>query len=129
MADCFCGCGRRVKWFQLRRRGLNAAGRDALACLARLDYAEEVARERGRGDLAARTEAFASLREDGQRHSAALKEALHGDGQPVHLGEFKTWLTNAGGFAGIALLDPQLQAKLSAGASDHELRKARDDLG
>ena len=64
MAECFCGCGWRVKG--LRRRGYNAAGRDALATIGLLDYAEGVARERGRGDIAAQAEMFSEVREEGQ---------------------------------------------------------------
>lgn len=126
MAQCFCGCGRKVRGF--RRRGLNVAGRDALLTIGLLDHAEEVARERGRGDLAGRTAAFASIRDEGQRHVSVLKEVTHGERPPISLDEFKTWLKNAKGMTSFALLDPQLQALISAGASERELGDAQANL-
>jgi hypothetical protein len=70
-----------------------------------------VTRERGRGDpdLAER-HFFAPKRANGEHHVEVLREVVHEDRAATDLGEFKSWLKDAKGFAGLAAASPEAQA-------------------
>jgi hypothetical protein len=84
MAECFCGCGRKVK---LGSRGINRNGAATASLVAQLEATEEALIERGPlkpgGDAGPMIEAHRERISEGMVFSSVWAQAVHGNGLEI----------------------------------------------